>query len=121
MATEIRKVATKKGDRYVASLGPTERLWAVYKGGDRPAYLTVSKFRGGWQFSVWGTTEAETVRNVADLDRRAAAATPAPARRPLTNGDIYRGRNGEEMVFGCGACRSLGRMCRRCEFDEYDN
>lgn len=28
------------------------------------------------------------------------------------------GRNG--MMPGCGACRSLGRMCKQCAFDEYD-
>jgi hypothetical protein len=37
------------------------------------------------------------------------------------NGDIYRDRKGNEMVRGCSACRSLGYMCKQCEFDEYDN
>lgn len=36
------------------------------------------------------------------------------------NSDVYVGRNGNEMVRGCSACRSLGRMCKQCYFDEYD-
>lgn len=28
---------------------------------------------------------------------------------------------GERLMRGCGQCRRLGRMCKSCEFDEYDN
>ena len=45
--------------------------------------------------------------------RRAERPTYGRRQRP----DIP-GRNG--MMPGCSDCRNLGRMCKQCEFDEYD-
>ena len=39
------------------------------------------------------------------------ADPPAAARRAAP---------GDRPVRGCAQCRQLGRMCPRCEFDEYD-
>ncbi len=43
--------------------------------------------------------------------------TANPARGQRRDPDAP-GRNG--MMQGCGTCRSLGRMCKQCAFDEYD-
>ena len=35
--------------------------------------------------------------------------------------DIVYNRSGDVIVArGCSECRRLGRMCKQCEFDEYD-
>lgn len=52
--------------------------------------------------------------------------TPAAAgrggRSNQSDPDMYTDRRtGETLMRGCGQCRRLGRMCKSCEFDEYDN
>lgn len=47
-------------------------------------------------------------------------SAPAPTyRRSYINGDTYRSRStGNDMIFGCAACRRLGRMCPTCQHDD---
>lgn len=46
------------------------------------------------------------------------AGTPKPAAR---SGRSNYGGSGYRPVRGCSACRNIGRMCKQCQFDEYDN
>jgi len=68
-------------------------------------------------------TKGSPVRHTTCGASTSAQATQSarPARRSLTNGDIYTARNGEPKVFGCSACSRGDRMCKQCQFDEYDN
>jgi hypothetical protein len=64
-------------------------------------------------------TKGSPVRHTS-CNAQAAVSSSKPARRRLTNGDIYTARNGQPKVFGCSACTHGDRMCRSCQHDEYD-
>lgn len=68
-----------------------------------------------------GSTKSETVDKIIWNNNGVWLASlrraPQPAQGRRRDPDAP-GRNG--MMPGCGACRSLGRMCKQCEFDEYD-
>ena len=69
-------------------------------------------------------TKGSPVRHTscgASTGAPAATQSARPARRSLTNGDIYTARNGQPKVFGCSACTHGERMCRSCQHDEYDS
>ena len=112
MAT--RKVPCKSGGfKRVENVPATERLWHVFKT-DKPPYLSVDKFRGEWQFAVWGQSQIEVRNNLADLQQRLRAAGPPaaqridmPARpaRKLQRGDAYE----------CPQCIKRWGVCEACE------
>jgi len=53
------------------------------------------------------------------IERLKEAETSGVGSRP--DEDCYLGTNGEWLARGCGECARLGRMCRSCAFDIYDN
>lgn len=53
------------------------------------------------------------------IERLKEAETSGAGSKP--DEDCYLGANGEWLVRGCGECARLGRMCKSCAFDIYDN
>jgi hypothetical protein len=68
-----------------------------------------------------GATKRETINKIVWVGNGVWLASlqraQQPARGQRRDPDAP-GRNG--MMRGCGDCRSLGRMCEQCKFDEYD-
>lgn len=61
---------------------------------------------------VW-TGNGKAICETRSLDDGPRPASPAPARSSSCGYGVRRGN-------GCSECRRLGRMCKSCEFDEYD-
>lgn len=53
------------------------------------------------------------------IERLKEAETSGAGSKP--DEDCYLGANDEWLVRGCGECARLGRMCKSCAFDIYDN
>lgn len=62
------------------------------------------------------------VATVISSTRVLVADMPRPRYSSQRDPDMYTDRRtGETLMRGCGQCRRLGRMCKSCAFDEYDN
>ena len=62
-----RQVKTKRGERWVEDIDPTQTLWDLYKSDKRPEYLSASKWQDKWQMTVWGKTSNEVHTNLQEL------------------------------------------------------
>lgn len=61
-----------------------------------------------------GAAKTETIDRVLWSGNGVSLCTIRKRQRSSYGGDGFR------PVAGCGNCRAIGRMCKQCEFDEYD-
>jgi hypothetical protein len=76
---------------------------------------TATKTSLGWQVSCSSHSGSTAI----SAPRAPSSASGRYPRRQLVNGDVYTSRRtGERVVFGCGDCSRLGRMCAQCRYDD---
>lgn len=69
-----------------------------------------------------GYVKTETIKAVLWTGDGKSICSIEPSSRPhrSTSSRKRSYEPGYAPIKGCGACRQLGRMCKQCEFDEYD-
>lgn len=99
------------------------RVYIQTRYGD-PCISALKRLGAHWepQEKRWWLTSAKK----AEVEAAVAASAGKPNEADAGAGskpdeDCYLGANGERLVRGCGECARLGRMCRSCAFDIYDN